>query len=158
MRFYSWQKQLRSTRSLGFPFSRGFSIPYGWCALWIIGECCLSLSEVESGIATIKQYHGDLPFYIATEEGEATYASNKLLKVNSSIIVSSRRPVVLANRTYATQSAASGTALSAPLVLLGPSASPGNFMSLFLSCRSSCCLHFDSDDFEIGGGSTIKGW
>ena len=33
------------------------------CALWIIGEYCLSLSEVESGIATIKQCLGDLPFY-----------------------------------------------------------------------------------------------
>jgi coatomer subunit beta len=29
-------------------------------ALWIIGEYCLSLSEVESGIATIKQCLGDL--------------------------------------------------------------------------------------------------
>ncbi|CBI20754.3 unnamed protein product, partial [Vitis vinifera] len=33
------------------------------CALWIIGEYCLSLSEVESGITTIKQCLGDLPFF-----------------------------------------------------------------------------------------------
>ena len=38
------------------------------CALWIIGEYCLSLSEVETGIATIKQCLGELPFFTVTEE------------------------------------------------------------------------------------------
>ncbi|CAN1232347.1 Coatomer subunit beta-1 [Linum perenne] len=37
-------------------------------ALWIIGEYCLSLSEVESGIATIKQCLGELPFFSISEE------------------------------------------------------------------------------------------
>ncbi|KAG6488141.1 coatomer subunit beta-1-like [Zingiber officinale] len=103
------------------------------CALWIIGEYCLSLSEVESGIATIKQCLGDIPFYTATEEGETADASKKLQQVNSSVTVSSRRPVVLADGTYATQSAALETALSAPTVLPGSLASPGNLRALILS-------------------------
>ncbi|CAI0550560.1 unnamed protein product [Linum tenue] len=40
-------------------------------ALWITGEYCLSLSEVESGIATIKQCLGELPFFSVTEEVSA---------------------------------------------------------------------------------------
>ncbi|URE20520.1 hypothetical protein MUK42_11785 [Musa troglodytarum] len=103
------------------------------CALWIIGEYCLSLSEVESGITTIKQCLGDLPFYTSTEEGEVVDASKKPQQVNLSGTVSSRRPVVLADGTYATQSAASETAMSAPTVLPGSLGSPGNLRSLILS-------------------------
>ncbi|CAD5186231.1 unnamed protein product [Musa acuminata subsp. malaccensis] len=103
------------------------------CALWVIGEYCLSLSEVESGIATIKQCLGDLPFYTTTEEGEVMDGSKKPQQVNSSATISSRRPVVLADGTYATQSAASETALSAPIVLPGSLGSPGNLRSLILS-------------------------
>lgn len=36
-------------------------------ALWIVGECYLSLCEVENGIATIKQCLGDMPFYSVSE-------------------------------------------------------------------------------------------
>ena len=101
------------------------------CALWIIGEYCLSLSEVESGIATIKQCLGELPFYSISEEGEATDASNKTLQANS-ITVSSRRPAILADGTYATQSAASETAFSPPTIVQGSLAS-GNLRSLLLT-------------------------
>ncbi|GAA0184957.1 hypothetical protein Leryth_022394 [Lithospermum erythrorhizon] len=89
------------------------------CALWIIGEYCLSLSEVESGIATIKQCLGDLPFYSASEEGETTDSSKK--EQGNSIMVSSRRPAVLADGTYATQSAASETVFSPPTSIHGSS-------------------------------------
>ncbi|KAJ8447580.1 hypothetical protein Cgig2_031193 [Carnegiea gigantea] len=102
------------------------------CALWIIGEYCLSLSEVESGIATIKQCLGDLPFYTATEEGEAQEAP-KSNQPASTITVSSRRPVVLADGTYATQSAALETAMSPPTLVQGSLASQGNLRSLLLS-------------------------
>ncbi|MBA0723901.1 hypothetical protein Golax_004442, partial [Gossypium laxum] len=101
------------------------------CALWIIGEYCLSLSEVESAIATIKQCLGDLPFYSASEEGEATDASKKTPQA-SSITISSRRPAVLADGTYATQSAASETAFSPPTIVQGSLAS-GNLRSLLLT-------------------------
>ncbi|TYH35908.1 hypothetical protein ES332_D13G227100v1 [Gossypium tomentosum] len=101
------------------------------CALWIIGEYCLSLSEVESAIATIKQCLGDLPFYSASEEGEATDASKKTPQA-SSITISSRRPAVLADGTYATQSAASETAFSLPTIVPG-SLTSGNLRSLLLT-------------------------
>ncbi|XVF89470.1 hypothetical protein PTKIN_Ptkin19aG0132900 [Pterospermum kingtungense] len=100
-------------------------------ALWIIGEYCLSLSEVESGIETIKQCLGELPFYSVSEEEEATDASKKTLPANS-ITVSSRRPAILADGTYATQSAASETAFSPPTVIQGSLAS-GNLRSLLLT-------------------------
>lgn len=102
------------------------------CALWIIGEYCLSLSEVESGIATIKQCLGDLPFFSVSEEGgEGTDSSNKIQQVNATT-VSSRRPAVLADGTYATQSAASETAFSPPTLVQG-SLSSGNLRSLLLT-------------------------
>lgn len=114
------------------------------CALWIIGEYCLSLSEVESGIATIKQCLGDLPFYSVLEEGEAKDSSEKSHHATS-ITVSSRRPAILADGTYATQSAASETAFSPPALVQGSLAS-GNLRSLlltgdfFLGAVISCTL------------------
>ncbi|KAK9757140.1 hypothetical protein RND81_01G143100 [Saponaria officinalis] len=102
------------------------------CALWIIGEYCLSLSEVESGIATIKQCLGDLPFYTLNEEGEAQDAP-KANQPASAGTVSSRRPMVLADGTYATQSAALETIMSPPTLVQGSLASQGNLRSLLLS-------------------------
>ncbi|KAI3848003.1 hypothetical protein MKX03_001115 [Papaver bracteatum] len=92
------------------------------CALWIIGEYCLSLSEVESGLATIKQCLGDLPFF--TQANSAT--------------VSSRRPAILADGTYATQIAASETSISPPTLVQGSLASPGNLRSLILTGDDFC--------------------
>ncbi|MBA0789280.1 hypothetical protein Gotri_026298 [Gossypium trilobum] len=114
------------------------------CALWIIGEYCLSPSEVESGIATIKQCLGELPFYSVSEEAEAIDASKKNPQSNS-ITVSSRRPAILADGTYATQSAASETAFSPPTIVQG-SLTSGNLRSLlltgdfFLSAVVACTL------------------
>ncbi|KAK1403711.1 Coatomer subunit beta [Heracleum sosnowskyi] len=113
------------------------------CALWIIGEYCHSLSEVESGIATIKQCLGDLPFYTDSEEGEPSDFSKKSQQVNSNT-VSSKKPVILADGTYATQSAASEKAFSPPTVV--GSLSSGNLRSLlltgdfFLGAVVSCTL------------------
>ncbi|KAG6731011.1 hypothetical protein I3842_01G109300 [Carya illinoinensis] len=100
-------------------------------ALWIIGEYCLSLSEVGSGIATIKQCLGELPFYSVSEEEEATDSSKKDQQVNS-ITISSKRPAILADGTYATQSAASENAFSLPTLVQGSLAS-GNLRSLLLT-------------------------
>ncbi|KAL3650116.1 hypothetical protein CASFOL_006519 [Castilleja foliolosa] len=101
------------------------------CALWIIGEYCLSLSEVESSIATIKQCLGDLPFFSVSED-DKTVDSSKKAQQASSITVSSRRPAILADGTYATQSAASETAFSPPSVVQG-SLTTGNLRSLLLT-------------------------
>ncbi|XP_052184061.1 coatomer subunit beta-1-like [Diospyros lotus] len=102
------------------------------CALWIIGEYCLSLSEVENGISTIKHCLGELPFYTPTEDGEAPDTSRNSQQANS-ITVSSRRPAILADGTYATQSAALETAMSPPTLVQGSLASVGNLRSLILS-------------------------
>ncbi|XP_077222876.1 coatomer subunit beta-1-like [Tasmannia lanceolata] len=115
------------------------------CALWIIGEYCLSLSEVESGISTLKQCLGDLPFYVVSEEGDTTDSSKRTQQV-SSITVSSRRPAILADGTYATQSAASETAIAAPTLVQGSLVSPGNLRAMvltgdfFLSAVVACTL------------------
>ncbi|QHO32899.1 Coatomer subunit [Arachis hypogaea] len=103
------------------------------CALWIIGEYCLSLSEVESGIATIKQCLGDLPFYTVSEEGEGGQDASRTTQQVNSTTVSSRRPAILADGTYATQSAALETAMSPPTLVQGPLSSVGNLRSLILS-------------------------
>lgn len=100
-------------------------------ALWIVGEYCLSLSEVESGIATIKQSLGEMPFYSVSEEAESNDSSNKTPQ-NTSVTVSSRRPAILSDGTYATQSAASETVFSPSTVAQGSLAS-GNLRSLILT-------------------------
>ncbi|KZV20730.1 Coatomer, beta subunit isoform 1 [Dorcoceras hygrometricum] len=102
------------------------------CALWVIGEYCLSLSEVETGITTIKQCLGDLPFFSVSEESEAADDSSKKSSQPNSIIASSKRPAILADGTYATQSAASETVFSPPTVVQG-SPSGGNLRSLLLT-------------------------
>ncbi|ONM19607.1 Coatomer subunit beta-1 [Zea mays] len=103
------------------------------CSLWILGEYSLSLPEVESAISTIKQCLGDLPFYTVSEERETTDSSKPSQPVVSSVTVSSRRPAVLADGTYATQSAATEIAVSAPASALGSLASTQNLRSLILS-------------------------
>ncbi|KAK2969952.1 hypothetical protein RJ640_008292 [Escallonia rubra] len=76
------------------------------CALWIIGVYCMSLVEVESGIATIMQCLGDTPFCTVPEEEESGDALKNSQVVNSPTL-SCRRPAILADGTYATQSAVS---------------------------------------------------
>ncbi|KZV24781.1 Coatomer, beta subunit isoform 1 [Dorcoceras hygrometricum] len=102
------------------------------CALWIIGEYCQSHSEIESGIITIQQCLGDLPFFSISEENEVTDDSSKKSQQASSITVSSKRPAILADGTYATQSAASETVFSPPTVVQG-SLSTANLRSLLLT-------------------------
>ncbi|KAJ0464405.1 putative clathrin/coatomer adaptor, adaptin-like, coatomer beta subunit, armadillo-like helical [Helianthus annuus] len=104
------------------------------CALWIISEYCLSLSEVESGITVIKQCLGDLPFYSASEDGDNnnTNESVKRSPQVNAITVSSKRPAILADGTYATQSAASETTFSAP-TLVQTTLNSGNLRSLLLT-------------------------
>eukprot|EP01018_Ginkgo_biloba_P040144 Gb_03760 [translate_table: standard] len=106
------------------------------CALWIIGEYCLSLSEVENGISTIKQSLGELPFYTVAEDGEAVDPKGSTTDKSqqaTSITVSSRRPAILADGTYATQSAASEIAMLAPSIIPGSSVTTGNLRSILLS-------------------------
>lgn len=82
------------------------------CALWIIGEYSHSLQEIESSIALIKQSLGDMPFFSAADENDGSVAGdNKSSSGNKApppinvSSASSKRPAVLADGTYATQSA-----------------------------------------------------
>ena len=107
------------------------------CALWIVGEYCHSLADVEQGIGTIKQSMGELPFYVAAEEAleagtesKAPGASPGLTAVPGPI-TSSKRPAVLADGTYATQSAAAEVTL-APTVVAGAGAT-ANLRALLLT-------------------------
>ncbi|GBG62046.1 hypothetical protein CBR_g28522 [Chara braunii] len=111
------------------------------CALWIIGEYCLTLPEIESGLATVKTSLGELPFYTAEEDGtggggegsssssgggvSATTPSSggggggggeggrragagggtSAATSATGAMMTSKRPAVLADGTYATQSA-----------------------------------------------------
>lgn len=101
------------------------------CALWILGEYSLSLSEVEGAIATIKQCLGDLPFFSISEDVETADSSKKPQQATS-ITVSSRRPAILADGTYATQSAASETTIS-PNIMVQGSLATENLRSLLLT-------------------------
>lgn len=110
------------------------------CALWIIGEYCHSLQEVESGISTIKQSLGELPFYTVTEDGEvvdpAVSKSQGQANRASSFVVataSSKRPAVLADGTYATQSATSEIAMSTPALAMGAVGTTANLRAILLT-------------------------
>ena len=98
-----------------------------------------------------------MPFFSIVEEGEDTDSSKKVQQANSnSITVSSRRPAILADGTYATQSAASETAFSPPTLVQG-SLSSGNLRSLLLTGDffwGSCGLHADKTCSEIAAISS----
>ncbi|KAK4267696.1 hypothetical protein QN277_024442 [Acacia crassicarpa] len=64
-------------------------------ALWIIGEYCQSLAEVESGIATIKQCLRGLPFYTPNEEGEGEDTSKSTPLVSSISLENASLPPTL---------------------------------------------------------------
>eukprot|EP00899_Mesostigma_viride_P014322 jgi/Mesvir1/22891/Mv19414-RA.1 len=75
------------------------------CALWVIGEYCASAPEVELALATLKASLGDMPLYASPEEaaaGEGESTSESTAKAPGS---QSKRPAVLADGTYASQSA-----------------------------------------------------
>lgn len=77
-------------------------------AMWILSHYCTSEDEEQSAIAVIKQSLGDLPFApLSSEEGDDPSGTGH----NSSGGAS--RPAVLADGTYATQSAGGEGALAA---------------------------------------------
>lgn len=107
------------------------------CALWIIGEYSLSATEVEAGITVIKQSLGDLPFYTTVEEGDvvdtaATKGGTPTApQAQYASMASSKRPAILADGTYATQSAVVATSAPSPnSVVVGSAA---NLRSILLT-------------------------
>jgi coatomer subunit beta len=77
------------------------------CALWIIGEYCEGDEAVLAGLATIKQSLGETPFFTAGEDekGEED-GGEEAAEASSPAPATSSRPVVLADGSYATQTAA----------------------------------------------------
>lgn len=103
-------------------------------ALWLLGECSLSLSEVQSALEAIKQCLGDLPLLTITEEGEtADVQKQPEVATKSSVSTSSTKPVILADGTYATQTAATEMVLSKPMFLPGSLSTTVHLRSLILS-------------------------
>jgi len=84
------------------------------CALWILGEYCASPAELDSAFSTLKSSLGPTPFYSPTEEAapEAAEAGGAP-KPASAAAAPSKRPAVLADGTYATQTAAAESHLAA---------------------------------------------
>eukprot|EP00850_Spirogloea_muscicola_P011156 SM000068S20588 [mRNA] locus=s68:311782:317687:- [translate_table: standard] len=107
------------------------------CALWIIGEYCQSRTEVEQGIGTVKQSLGDLPFFVAAEEVQEDTAVKPAgaapgVTAVPAPVVTSKRPAILADGTYATQSAAVEIAIAAPTVVASAGSS-ANLRALLLT-------------------------
>ncbi|KAJ3681868.1 hypothetical protein LUZ60_014441 [Juncus effusus] len=102
------------------------------CALWILGEYSLSLTEVQTAISTIKQCLGELPFYSSEETEQVSDGSKPAQQTLNPTLISSRRPVILSDGTYATQTAASESFNITPSILPGQKNAP-NLRSLILS-------------------------
>ena len=111
------------------------------CALWIIGEYCLSLSEVQQALATVRQSLGDLPFFTSTAadaDGDSDSKSGAPGGVAgppppSAASISSKRPAVLADGTYASQSAASEAVAVPAAAIVAGAGSAANLRALLLA-------------------------
>ncbi|KAJ7568643.1 hypothetical protein O6H91_01G041900 [Diphasiastrum complanatum] len=112
------------------------------CALWVVGEYSLSLPEVEAAISTIKQSLGELPFFRVAEDGEVIDSSfskttpqstRGLASHSAPVVASSKRPAVLPDGTYATQSAAAEIAITAPSVSLASVGAAANLRAILLT-------------------------
>jgi hypothetical protein len=83
------------------------------CALWIISEyCCRSAEEIAAAVEMIKSCLGPLPLFKerGEEEGEEAEAPSLPIPIQ----VAAARPAVLADGSYATQTALPGEAAPLP--------------------------------------------
>jgi len=77
-------------------------------ALWIIGEYTQSSEDIDNVFSTLREALGDLPLFSEDEEEEQKVEEKKEVKTTTS--TGTTRPKVLADGTYATQSAVTETA------------------------------------------------
>ncbi|MEW5304789.1 MAG: hypothetical protein WDW36_007376 [Sanguina aurantia] len=105
------------------------------CALWLLGEYSASVEELTGASETMTTALGPTPFLSDLKEGEDP---DNLTPVSApaQVISSGKRPVVLADGTYATQSAV----VEAPSAVVGASSSAPNLRALLLG-----------GDFFLGG-------
>ena len=114
------------------------------CALWILGEYSHGVDEIEATVEVIRQSVGALPL-LAKEGDDAAEPTPGTSAPSSATpaVTGSRRPAVLADGTYATQTAV----VELPSASLAPVAVP-NLRALLLG-----------GDFFVGGvlaGSLTK--
>ncbi|KAG2433993.1 hypothetical protein HYH02_012454 [Chlamydomonas schloesseri] len=119
------------------------------CALWIMGEYCSNTAEIVAALATLKEALGPVPFLAepTEEEAAATPAAGSSAAAAPTAAVGSKRPAVLADGTYATQSAVAEVTSASTLAATGAGAGP-NLRSLLLA-----------GDFFLGGvvaGTQVK--
>lgn len=120
-------------------FSQIRSSRVATCALWIIGEYSQSAKEVEAGINVIKQSLGELPFFTVAEEGDVVDTnanknpSTPKAAPQSASVASSKRPSILPDGTYATQSAVSETSLSTTSLLSAVANASANLRAILLT-------------------------
>ncbi|KAG5561298.1 hypothetical protein RHGRI_004359 [Rhododendron griersonianum] len=135
-----------------------------------IHSCAIKFPEVASTVvmdflgdsnvaSAIDVCLGELPFYTPTEEGESQDTPRTSQQANSMTVLS-RRPAILVDGTYATQSAASERAMSTPMLAQGPLASVGNLRSLIVAGDFSlgavvACTLTKLALIEIGRGSAF---
>jgi coatomer subunit beta len=84
-------------------------------ALWVLGEYSLTTDDIDQAFSTLKNEIGALPLVKDGTEDEAE--SDKEKKEKADVLMSpipSSRPAILADGTYATQSAFSVPKISTP--------------------------------------------
>jgi coatomer subunit beta len=105
------------------------------CLLWVISEFCTSTEEVTTALEMIKECLGPLPF-LRGEEGEDGEDGEEKEEEIASVQapIQKARPVVLADGSYATQTAIPGEPAMSPLVNgNGNSASAPSLRSMLLA-------------------------
>ncbi|GIL87816.1 hypothetical protein Vretimale_13121 [Volvox reticuliferus] len=115
------------------------------CALWIMGEYCATTAEILAALSTLKEALGTVPFLTDATEGEEAAASSNTAATPP--VMGSKRPAVLADGTYATQSAVAEVSSGGGVTASGSAAGP-NLRSLLLA-----------GDFFLGGviaGTYVK--
>jgi len=104
-------------------------------ALWILGEYSTGFEDIQAAVASIKQSLGPIPFFsLNGPEGEVDSGPTPVYTSTTASVV--RRPAVLADGTYATQTAVEAAPTPSPLL----SSTTPNLRSLLLG-----------GDFFLGG-------
>lgn len=100
------------------------------CALWIISEYCVSQEEVLAAVEMLKGCLGPLPLFRESEDGEEEVQEAEVASVPAPI--QKARPAVLADGSYATQTALPGEPAAVASALAAASSVP-NLRSMLLA-------------------------
>ncbi len=93
------------------------------CLLWVISEFCTSTEEVTAALEMLKGCLGPLPFLKENEDGEDDEEKEEEV-ASVPAPIQKARPVVLADGSYATQTAIPGEPAASPLATANGNAAP----------------------------------